>query len=258
MVKNWRMSETDHLLRALDRFAGIRILCIGDVMLDRFIYGRVTRISPEAPIPVLHVERETEMLGGMGNVLSNIASLGGHAVPATIIGDDDPGRALARILQQAGIETKGLLIDPERQTTVKMRFVSGSQQMLRADYETALPLTKAQEDQLKTLISTLAGDVQGIVVSDYLKGAVTREIAQAVIAAARSHRIPLLIDSKPVSFGLFKGATILKPNRKELAEATGLPTDTDEHVEAAGRKLMESVEAQALVVTRSEQGLSVL
>ena len=252
------MTDIDRLLRSLDRFAGLRILCVGDVMLDRFIYGKVTRISPEAPIPVLQVERETEMLGAAGNVLSNIVSLGGRPMLATMIGDDDAGRLLDQLLRQAGVGTDGLLIDPARRTTVKMRFVSGSQQMLRADYETPQTLGASDENRLTDVISSLAQNADGILISDYSKGVVTAAVAQAAVEVARRHGIPVLVDSKPVSYGFFAGATVLKPNRKELTEATGLPADTDEQVEVAALKLLERSKVDALVVTRSEQGVSII
>jgi D-beta-D-heptose 7-phosphate kinase/D-beta-D-heptose 1-phosphate adenosyltransferase len=251
------MTETTDHLAALERFPGMRILCIGDVMLDCYVHGSVTRISPEAPIPILRIERESLALGGVGNVANNVFGLGGVSLLATVAGEDAAATNLAGLLAEIG-GCNGLVVDAGRPTTLKTRYVSGSQQLLRADQEVTRAIAPAIEEALIARIHAMAEGARAIVISDYLKGVVTPRIAAAAIAAGKRGGMPVVVDSKPASYRYFTGATLLKPNRRELQTATGLPVDTDDEVVAAARALIALSGVDCIVATRSEQGMSVI
>ncbi len=252
------MTTADDHMQALQRFEGTAILCVGDLMLDRYVHGRVTRISPEAPIPVLRVDRETAMPGAVGNVIANIHALGGVPHVGAVVGNDEAGRQLQALLGDFGSAASVLIADPTRPTTVKTRFVSGSQQLLRADNEVTRPVSDGTERALIQRLDGLIGSSRAVVISDYRKGSVTRAIAQAVIAAAARAGIPVVVDAKPDSFAFFAGAAVLKPNKRELADATSLPVETDDQLEAAARKLIQISGVACIVATRSEQGISIV
>ena len=252
------MITANEHLAALQRFEGVPVLCVGDLMLDRYVHGRVTRISPEAPIPILRIDRESAMPGGMGNVATNIHALGGVPQIGAVVGNDEAGRQLQAIFTGLGSSGSVLIADPARPTTVKTRFVSGAQQLLRADNEVTRPVGEDTEQALIERLEELVGSVKAVVISDYLKGGVTPAIARAIIDAARRAGIPVVVDAKPESFAWFAGATVLKPNKRELALATGLPVENDEDVETAARRLIEVSGIECMVATRSEQGMSIV
>ncbi|OYW91539.1 MAG: D-glycero-beta-D-manno-heptose 1-phosphate adenylyltransferase [Caulobacterales bacterium 32-67-6] len=220
------LTALQHLLSTIP---GVRVACVGDLMIDRFVYGEVTRVSPEAPIPVLARERELVMLGAAGNVARNVAALGGHVCLVGLVGGDNEGHeALRLVAAEAGVE--GFVVtDAARPTTLKTRFVSGGQQLLRVDNEVAIP---AQ------------GDVG--------KGVVT----PAVIAACRAAGARIIVDSKARSFARYGEVDIIKPNAAELAHATDMPTSTDDEVAAALIHALSLCEARAILVTRSAKGIS--
>ncbi len=235
---------------------GSTVLVIGDVMLDVFAYGQAERISPEAPVPVMRLERETWMPGGAGNVARNIAALGGRAILVGLVGEDASGAALAALVEaEAGIESR-LLRSPHRQTTVKQRFVVGSQQMLRVDREALHALDPAEEAALTAEIMRAVAEADAVVLSDYGKGALSPGVVAAAIAAARGRGVPVLVDPKHPDSARYAGATTVTPNAGELARATGLPVDGDAAVEAAARVMIAACGADYLVVTRSARGLS--
>jgi D-beta-D-heptose 7-phosphate kinase/D-beta-D-heptose 1-phosphate adenosyltransferase len=248
---------TTNPLAALDRFEKAKVLCVGDVMLDRYIHGSVTRISPEAPIPVLKIDRETMMLGGAGNVINNIAALGGTGYFATVIGADEAGKSVTGLIETLS-DANSLIVDKTRPTTIKTRFVSGSQQLLRADQEIVGPVSEEAEEALISYIDKIIGSVGAVIISDYAKGVVSARLAAAVIAAARKHSVPVIVDSKIDSYSRFKGASVLKPNRRELSLATGMPAGSDAEVTAAARMLIATTGVEAVIATRSEQGMSVV
>src|SRR5215217_543135 len=240
----------------LTTVAGVRVACVGDVMVDRFVYGDVTRTSPEAPIPVLARTRDATMLGGAGNVARNVAALGGTAALTGVIGDDAvANEALAMIGAQDGME--GHLVPAAgRPTTLKTRYVASGQQLLRVDSEDASPLSKAVEAKLLTAVRHAAGDAGAILLSDYGKGAVTPAVIEACLAAAKAAGAVLIVDSKARNFARYGAADIVKPNAAELAAATDLPTETDEQVEAALARALDLSRAKAVLVTRAAKGMS--
>jgi D-beta-D-heptose 7-phosphate kinase/D-beta-D-heptose 1-phosphate adenosyltransferase len=244
----------DTLAQLPHAFAGKTVLVLGDVMLDRFIYGAVDRISPEAPVPVIAVERETAMLGGAGNVARNVAALGGKAVLIGLIGDDAAGRALTAMLgDEAGVQAH-LVTDTARRTTEKVRYISGSHQMLRVDREDRGPAQAA--DLLAAFTQRLAtADV--VVLSDYAKGVLTDAVVRGAIDAARAAGKPVIVDPKSRHFARYDGATLIKPNRKEAAEATGITDASDEASEEAGAAILAMAPAlDAALVTRGGAGMT--
>ena len=247
---------SSRLSALLDRAAGKRVLCIGDVMLDRFIYGAVERISPEAPVPVLRYSREASMPGGAANVARNLASLGLCPVLIGACGEDDAGRELlSRFDQELSIIVR-LVTVKGRPTTLKSRFVAGGHQLLRVDTEDASPISNSTEDALIQAMSSEAGGCAAILISDYAKGILTDRVLQQIIQIAADHRIPVIADPKGKNFARYGNVAIIKPNASELASATGLSVNTDEEADWALHKARETLPADAIVVTRAARGIS--
>ena len=240
----------------LTAVSGVRVVCVGDVMIDRFVYGEVHRTSPEAPVPVLARGRETTMLGGAGNVARNVAALGGLAALTGVIGDDAAANeALGLVGAEAGMEGH-LVAERGRPTTVKTRYVAAGQQLLRVDSEDARPASKDVEARLVTTVRHASGEAGAILLSDYGKGAVSPAVIEACLAAAKATGAVLIVDSKARSFARYGAADIVKPNAAELAAATDLPTETDEQVEAALARALDLSRAKAVLVTRAAKGMS--
>jgi D-beta-D-heptose 7-phosphate kinase/D-beta-D-heptose 1-phosphate adenosyltransferase len=244
---------THRFAEDIQQFARKRIMVLGDVMLDTFVYGHCTRISPEAPIPVIRIEREDVMLGGAGNVARNIAALGGEAVLIGLVGDDATGAAmLAKIAEEPGIFAD--LVTDGRPTTHKIRYVAAQQQMLRADSEVSAPgdpapLLAAFERQL--------GACDGVILSDYAKGVLTPALLQGVIAKARAAGKPIVGDPKSTEVARYDGVTLLTPNAHEAAAAAGLPCDGDDEVEQAAAHLLAAMPSSAAVlITRGPKGMT--
>lgn len=246
----------------LDDLDDVAILCIGDVMLDRFVYGTVDRVSPEAPIPVLHVRETREMLGGAGNVARNLAALG---VPATLvgtIGDDDAGQAVQRLIGIERVIVNALGADGARPTTVKTRFVSGGQQLLRIDEETPEAASDDIQRRLIGHIDDALSACDAVILSDYGKGVLSggRETAllSHVIKAANAAGKPLIVDPKGADYSRYRGASLLTPNRNELRGATRMPVDDDAGIVAAAHLLIESCGVGGVLVTRGGDGMTLV
>jgi D-beta-D-heptose 7-phosphate kinase/D-beta-D-heptose 1-phosphate adenosyltransferase len=243
----------------LAKFSEATVLCIGDLMLDDFVYGDVARISPEAPAPVIMVKREDKVIGGAGNVARGIAALGANSIFVSVMGEDEAGRLVARSLldDYPMIETH-LMVDPTRPTTRKVRFVSEhhSTHLLRADWEVARPVSAEIERSLINACKRVLSRVGCVVLSDYAKGVLTPHVIRSVINAARAHGKPVIVDPKGNDYTIYRGATLITPNRKELAEATRSPAVTETEIVAAARKLARIVGSEAVLVTRSEEGMT--
>jgi D-beta-D-heptose 7-phosphate kinase/D-beta-D-heptose 1-phosphate adenosyltransferase len=243
------------LQQLLQRIAGARVVAIGDVMVDRFVYGDVARISPEAPIPVMTRTREAVMLGGAGNVARGAAELGARAILVGVIGKDAGGRE-ARALAGAAVGIEPRLVEADRRTTIKTRFVSAGQQLLRVDEETAQPLDAAAELAIIEELRAAARGAGAILVADYAKGVVTAAVIQAALEVAATEGAPLIVDSKSRQLARYGAADVIKPNAGELAQATDLPTGTDAEVEAALARALELCEGRAVLGTRAGRGMS--
>ena len=223
------------LQKLLSAMSEARVMVVGDLMLDRFIYGEVSRVSAEAPVPILARSRESVMLGAAGNVARNVAALGGSPTLIGAIGDDNTGEEVTALLAgDADRMTASVTCDPGRPTTTKVRFVSAGQQLLRVDHEATTAIAGHVEQAVIGMIGSASdGGAQAILLSDYGKGVVTQAVIDACLAAARASGAPLIVDSKARGFGRYGAADIVKPNAAELAFATDLPTDTDAEIEAA-------------------------
>jgi D-beta-D-heptose 7-phosphate kinase/D-beta-D-heptose 1-phosphate adenosyltransferase len=234
------------------------ILCVGDLMLDDFVYGEVGRISPEAPAPVLAVKRNEVAIGGAGNVARNIASLGARCIFVGLVGDDDAGRDVIARLQAEVLVEPSLVVDRTRPTTRKMRFVSEhfSTHLLRADWEVAAPADADREGELIARALAALPRVGAVVLSDYAKGVLTPRVIRAVIDAAQRARVPVIVDPKAPDYSVYRGATVITPNRRELSAATRREAVGDAAISAAAEELAGTVGAQAVVVTRSEEGMT--
>jgi D-beta-D-heptose 7-phosphate kinase/D-beta-D-heptose 1-phosphate adenosyltransferase len=237
------------------RFAGLPILVVGDVMLDRFIVGRVSRISPEAPVPVVHFESEHVRLGGAANVAHNIAALGGHVSLVGVVGIDAAALRLREQLAATAIGVDGLVEDRSRPTTEKVRIVTErNQQVARVDYERDSDVGGDLVRILVARVKRLGADAKALLVSDYLKGTVTRHVVEAMVALKRSDR-PLLIDPKIPHLAYYAGATLVTPNHHEAEIATHRRIRTDDEAREAARDFKSRAQCDAVLITRGEQGM---
>ncbi|MDB5467837.1 MAG: rfaE [Phenylobacterium sp.] len=244
------------LQHLLGRVPGRRVACVGDLMVDRFVYGDVSRVSPEAPIPVLARTRELVMLGGAGNVARNVAALGGSVCLVGLVGGDADGHEASRLVGEESRVEGYLVTDADRPTTLKTRFVSGGQQLLRVDLEASRAATGEVEQRLVRTLRDAAQDAGAILLSDYGKGVVTDAVIAAAREAAQATGAKLVVDSKARSFARYGAVDLIKPNAAELAHATDLPTGTDAEIEVALARALELWEAKAILVTRAAKGVS--
>ena len=248
------MTSTATLNGILERFRAARLLVVGDLMLDEFVWGKVSRISPEAPVPVVWVSRESAMPGGAANVANNLRALGGQVTVVGVAGDDAGGRRLREELAARGINTRGLLT-VERPTTVKTRVIAHHQQVVRVDRENPEPLPARVTGQLIKTIEGLLGDVDGIIIEDYGKGVITRDLLAAVVPAVRKRNKLATVDPKEEHFELYRGVTALTPNRAEAGAGVGRELATDADVRNAGRELLRRLGCEGLLITLGEEGM---
>jgi D-beta-D-heptose 7-phosphate kinase/D-beta-D-heptose 1-phosphate adenosyltransferase len=242
--------------RLLERMRGQRVLVLGDVMLDEFLWGKVARISPEAPVPVVEVQRESYHLGGAGNVACNLRSLGGEAVVAGVVGNDAAAEKLRNALRAAGVESALMVADSGRPTTVKTRIVAHHQQVVRADREVSDEVPAALERQLLERVRARLPDCGAVIVSDYQKGVVTGNVMKAVRALAARRRIPVLVDPKVRHFAFYRGVSLVTPNQVEAEQATGMRIRDDAALRAAGERILALLRCEAVLITRGEQGMA--
>jgi D-beta-D-heptose 7-phosphate kinase/D-beta-D-heptose 1-phosphate adenosyltransferase len=237
-------------------FEDTRILVIGDLMLDVYVEGDVTRVSPEAPVAVLSKSKEHFVPGGAANVAANVASLGGRALLIGIVGVDANADKLMACMRESGrIDTSAVIRTPARPTTTKTRYMAARHQLLRVDDEMSGPLPQELMDALKAAIEHAMDFCDAVLISDYAKGACCAEVVRHAIASAQEKGVPSIVDPKLKDLTVYAGATVIKPNRAELAAAVGMPITSDAQCEAAGRTIVEST-GSAVIVTRSEQGMS--
>ncbi|MCH7865594.1 MAG: bifunctional heptose 7-phosphate kinase/heptose 1-phosphate adenyltransferase, partial [Proteobacteria bacterium] len=250
-------TERAQLLPLIGTLAGARVLSVGDVMLDHYHYGTVDRISPEAPIPILKVENEDTMLGGAGNVVRNLVALGVKTRFVAVVGNDRAGKEVARQIKAHGIPDKPI-VDKGRRTSTKTRFIAGVQQVLRADRETTQPLAPGMEEKLVKAAAAAMRGCGVVVLSDYGKGVLTGKAAAAIIKHARKARKPVVVDPKGTDFARYRGADLITPNRRELAEATGMTVESGKDVTRAAKKLIKKFKFGAVLVTLSGDGMTIV
>lgn len=247
--------EPERIAAILDSLDGGRVVVVGDLMLDLFVFGEVTRISPEAPVPVVRVTRETERLGGAANVALNVQSLGGRVTLVGVVGEDLAADRLARATRECGVEARMVPISG-RPTTVKTRVMAHQQQMVRTDHEVSDPVEPAVEKKLLAEVTRVLGRGSTLIVSDYQKGVVTKAFMRALIELARSRGVRVLVDPKVRNIGFFKGAFLVTPNQKEAEEITGIAIHTDEDAERVVRRVAQRAGTEGALVTRGEEGMS--
>ena len=252
------MTERSSLAHQVERLTGTAVLCAGDVMVDRFISGEVTRISPEAPVPVVAINTERVMLGGAGNVARNLSALGADALFLSVTGDDRAGQDVVNLLTELDHTEPYLSIEPGRTTTIKNRFFAGSQQLLRADRETTDPISQRTCDDMLSTATRMADRLKAIVLSDYAKGVLTPEVCRGLIGLAKELGIPVVVDPKGSDYARYDGATVLTPNRKELAVATGASVASDESITQAAQDLRQRLGCAAILVTRGRDGMTLV
>ena len=239
----------------LNAFTGKTIIIVGDAMLDEFIWGKVHRISPEAPVPVVEVIEETYRLGGCANVAANIQELGGTAIPIGIVGRDAASDRIGELLEKAGIETYGL-VRADRPTTLKSRILAHSQQVVRTDRESKKPLSAELNSDLTALFNQFLPKAAAVIVSDYDKGVVNRDLMTNILPRAKSAGVPVFLDPKVHHADYYRPITLITPNHHEAQLLTGLGIDGDRSLEEAGRRLLEKFECEYALITRGEEGMS--
>lgn len=233
-----------------------RILVVGDLILDKYIWGKTRRISPEAPVQVVEVERDELRLGGAGNVVNNLLSLGCRVSVASVIGIDEDGQKLLDLLTKQGVDVAGIQQSPQRISSRKSRVLASHQQMLRIDRESTGEISAAEQEALLDYVRQQLPEVGAVLLSDYLKGVLTPALLQQVIRLCRQAEIPVIVDPKGDNFSRYHGATLMTPNRREAELATGIVINDDESLYKAGTRLLHDQQLDALVLTRSEEGMS--
>ena len=239
-----------------DRFAAVRIMVVGDIMLHQYWWGNVERISPEAPVPVVRLNRTSVVPGGAANVAANVVGLGAAAVLVGCIGTDAEGNQLQQHLASNSIDSEHLLEIADRPTSVKTRVVAHSQHVVRVDRETINAIDSETESKLVERVREMLDSVDLLIISDYAKGTLTQPVLESVIQVARSRNIPVLIDPKGKDYSKFKGASVITPNRREAAEACSLDEHRDDVVSIAGRRLITELGLDAIIITEGEKGMT--
>ena len=240
----------------LGRLCKGRVLVVGDIILDEFIWGKVDRISPEAPVPVVTVKRETQLLGGAANVVNNIRSLGGHAFLVGVVGGDERGRKILSLLEESEVDTGGVLIDPRRPTTVKTRIVAHSQQVVRFDREDQAPLSQGYAESIASYAREMVNQADTVVIADYGKGVVNEQLVQTITEISKKMNKTVALDPKISRFDLYRDVTVVTPNTQEASMASGTEIVDENSLKAAGQKLLDRFNCEVVLITRGEDGMA--
>lgn len=252
----WAVPPTTELLALVDAFHSARVLVVGDAIVDHYLYGSVSRISPEAPVPVVRVCEERYVLGGAANVVHNVVALGGVASLVAVCGTDAAGKTLERLLRPLRLADSTLHRAARRPTTLKTRLVAHGQQIARIDREETLPLSPVDHRVLVNAACKALDRAQAVIIEDYGKGVICADLVAAVCEAAHMHRIPVLVDPKSEDALMYKGVDLLTPNTAELREMAGMPVRNEAELEAAALSLLRRLRAKALLVTRGAEGMT--
>ena len=251
------MSKNNQQLeKVVEQFSDQPILVVGDLMLDRFVWGRVERISPEAPVPVVEVVKETVHLGGAANVAYNLAVLKARPLLVGVVGSDEAGDRLVEELHRQEISSEGIVRDQGRSTTIKTRIIAHNQQVCRTDREDKTPFSQGTVDQMRSAYQTLLEQAQGMILSDYAKGALSAALVVDLIQEARQAKKFLAVDPKSDDFSVYRGASIVTPNKKEAVRASGVEIVDEASFIQAGEKLLEVIASDYLLITRGEEGMT--
>lgn len=240
----------------VEAFSGRRIAVVGDLILDEFVWGKVERISPEAPVPVVEVVRESVHLGGAANVAANLAALGACPLLVGVVGADEPARRLLEQLERLGIEARGVVTDGGRNTTIKTRIIAHHQQVCRMDRENRAPFPESTFRRLEEAARRAIRESEAVIFSDYAKGVLAPAVTGPLLQLCRREGKFSAVDPKNSDFSLYRRASIVTPNLKEAERASGVLIQDGESLQAAGRRLLETAEADYLLVTRGEEGMT--
>lgn len=255
-----REYDPEMLRSYVDRFSDARILVIGDIMMDRYISGKVSRISPEAPVPVVEVEKRTEMLGGAANVVSNLAALGARPILCGVVGDDRPGRGILRLLRTKELQTEGILVVADRATSIKTRVIAHTQQVVRYDWEDRAELGSDNVQRLLEFIRERLDGLDAIIVSDYGKGVVCSSFMKGLKGIIKGLRAPsgpvVAVDPKIGGFDLYQEVDIITPNQSEASAFCGFEINDHNTLLAAGRRLLEALNCNIVLITRGKAGMT--
>ncbi|MFH1854401.1 MAG: D-glycero-beta-D-manno-heptose-7-phosphate kinase [Candidatus Omnitrophota bacterium] len=247
--------RNEKLRKIVSRFSGKKVLIIGDLILDEFLWGDVSRISPEAPVPVVWVRSESFMPGGAANVANNIQSLEGKTYIAGVVGMDERGKILKNLLQEKGVDIGGVVVDSDRPTILKTRVIAHHQQVVRIDKEKMDNLSQEFIDQIIAYAKTLISDIDAIIIEDYGKGVVTPGLLRGILKLARRHKKIVMVDPKEEHFNYYKGVTSITPNHHEAAKAVGIKISDDKSLLKIGMALLKKLKSESVLVTLGENGM---
>lgn len=249
----------EKLFKAFQNSVAPEILVVGDLMLDHYIFGSANRLSPEAPVPIVDVDKESKIVGGAANVASNLIDLGAKVYLAGVVGEDVPGEEIIDLLEKKGIDTSLILKDPNRRTTIKTRVIAGNHQIVRVDRENIHDISRETEDAFFERISACIDRAGIVILSDYNKGLLSHTLTQRLITYCNKRQVAVIVDPKGLDYSKYKGAGIIKPNRKELAEAAKMERiSSEEDLIKAAKIILQSTGAEYLVVTLSESGIAII
>jgi rfaE bifunctional protein kinase chain/domain len=257
MMKKLRLDHNARkLIKYIDRFPSATVLVIGDIIMDEYIWGDVSRISPEAPVPVVDVRQETKMLGGAANVINNIASLGGRAILCGVVGDDGTGKDLKERVSALGFSTEGILVEPERPTTIKTRIVAHSQQVVRFDREGRKQIRNENIRGLLDFVKKMKGQIHGVVVSDYGKGVISAPLMKGLRKILAGSHIILAVDPKPGHFEYYHGIDVITPNHHEAGAFCGMTIVDDDSLIQAGKQMLLGLKCRSVLITQGKDGMT--
>jgi len=249
-------ADIESMIEAIRTFPRYRVLVVGDIMMDQFLWGEVSRISPEAPVPVVKVERETFLLGGAANVVNNLLGLQGQVLLAGVIGADGMGRRLIRKLEGLGTCTEGIIVEEGRPTAIKTRVIAHNQQVVRVDREKVGPIRSRTLKDLLRVIRRHIRSINGIVISDYGKGVITQELIEGIKGIAEERDLPIFVDPKPQNMHWYEQVTLITPNHLEAEAAVGRKIESEEDLLWAGRQLLRKTRCRSVLITRGKEGMT--
>ena len=245
---------SEKLLGIINQFRKKRILVIGDLMLDKYIWGNVSRISPEAPVQVVNVKKETYLPGGAANVANNISALGGKALLIGLVGNDIPNSMLLSLLKKKAVEIQGIIHHKNKPTTQKIRVIANNQQLLRVDYENREYINQEEEKRIMKYIKIIISKIDVVIISDYAKGLITKTLMQGIIRIAKQNNVDIIVDPKPKHVQYYRNVTLVTPNHKEACEMIGIEKKNNS-LEKTGREISRMLNANILI-TRGEKGMT--
>jgi len=248
--------DKSYLNKGIDNFRKSMILVVGDIMLDRFIWGSVSRISPEAPVPVVEVEHETVMLGGAANVVNNLVSLGGSVMMCGVVGNDPTGKEIISRLDELNVDTGGIAIEVDRPTSVKTRIIAHDQQVVRYDREKKISLKPKTTKGILNFINEKKANLSALIVSDYGKGVISRQLMGGLKSITSDCDFPVTVDPNVKNFPLYQDVTAITPNHNQAGEIAGIEIINEEDLKKVGKKLLNNRQCKALLITRGKDGMT--